>query len=472
MKILVCIASYGSRNDPYLRQLLDEYAAMPYGVDVVVLSNIDKPLRAGVELKVGLPNRNPWSLPFAHRSLFAERRDRYDLFIYSEDDTLITARHIEAFLSATKVLQAGEIAGFLRSEEGPDGTVYYSTIHRHYRWDPRSVRRRGEDVFAFFTNEHGACYMLTRDQLLRAIASDGFLVSPHEGKYDMLVSAATDPYTQCGFKKLVCISHLEDFTCKHLTNKYVGRTGLAKPMVDLQIDRLLAVGLDAHAVPEPMRVQTHLAGTRWAKSCYEPRRDDLLELVPSDARTVLSVGCGWGMTERALVERGCDVTAVPLDVAIGAVAASQNGIRVLEATPEDAARILPQGEFDVVIMSGILHLIDDPAGLLQQYRRVLSSAGVIMFSCPNLAHLAVSARRLMGDPEMRGLADVRASGVQRTSISRVCAWVSLAGLAVVHVQTRCAERWARYDRLTLGLARSWWAEEIAVMARPAHRPLN
>lgn len=466
MKILVCIASHGSRNDPYLRQLIDEYAGMPYEVDVVVLSNIDKPVPPRVELRVGLPTKNPWSLPFAHRPLFAERRDQYDLFIYSEDDTLITARHIEAFLQATEVLRAGEIAGFLRSEEGPDGTMYYSTIHRHYRWDPQSVRRRGSDTFAFFTNEHGACYILTRQQLHDAIASGGFLVTPHEGKYDMLVSAATDPYTQCGFQKLVCISRLADFTCKHLTNKYVGRTGLSKAMVDLQIGKLLAIGESGHGAAVPMRVQTTLAGTRWAKSSYEPRRDDLIRLVPHNARRVLSIGCGWGLTEQALIELGCEVTAVPLDVAIGAVASSR-GVHVLEVTPKDAASALPAASFDVVLVSGVLHLADDPVEFLEQFRRTLVPGGVMVLSCPNVAHLAARLKGLLGDSELRGVDDPSTSGVHRASIARIRLWVEQAGLIVARLETRCTERWAGYDRMTLGLLRGWWADDIAVVARPA-----
>ena len=68
--------------------------------------------------------------------------------------------------------------------------------------------------------------LLTREQLRKAIQSEGYLVGPHQNKYDLLVTAATDPYTQCGFRKLVCISHIEDFFIAHLPNKYVGELGV------------------------------------------------------------------------------------------------------------------------------------------------------------------------------------------------------------------------------------------------------
>src|SRR5271154_2180398 len=113
MKILVTIANYGTKNDQYLARLLAEYKSMDHDVQVVVTRNEPKDLGPDVEVMVGLPTRDPWSLPFAHQPVLAARVDDYDLFIYSEDDILITARNIEAFLSATEVLPPDKIAGFL-----------------------------------------------------------------------------------------------------------------------------------------------------------------------------------------------------------------------------------------------------------------------------------------------------------------------------------------------------------------------
>ena len=40
MRLLVVIASYGTGNDKYLKELIKQYQAMQYVVDIVVLSNI------------------------------------------------------------------------------------------------------------------------------------------------------------------------------------------------------------------------------------------------------------------------------------------------------------------------------------------------------------------------------------------------------------------------------------------------
>src|SRR5947209_4374656 len=116
LKILVVVANYGTGNDQYLYKLLREYRSMPYSLDIVVTSNIQKQFGSDVDVVVGLPTKDPRSLPFAHRRLFADRVGKYDLFIYSEDDTLITRTNIEAFLAATAVLPAREVPGFLRVE--------------------------------------------------------------------------------------------------------------------------------------------------------------------------------------------------------------------------------------------------------------------------------------------------------------------------------------------------------------------
>ena len=182
---------------------------MSLEVDVVVLSDAPKEIGVGARVEVGLPSSNPWSLPFAHKPLFAQNVDEYDLFIYSEDDIEVTEGNIDAFLRWTPQLADDEIAGFLRYEVDASGARSLPDVHGRFHWDPESVRRRGAGVFAEFTNEHAAFYILTRQQLKRAIASGGFLRDPGKGKYDMLCSAATDPYTNCGFRKVLCVSEID-----------------------------------------------------------------------------------------------------------------------------------------------------------------------------------------------------------------------------------------------------------------------
>ena len=98
LRILVVLASYGTSNDRYLLRLIEEYRSMSFDVDIVILSNLKKQPAPDIEVLVGLPSRDPWSLPFRHKKVFADRIEHYDLFVYSEDDILITERNLRAFL--------------------------------------------------------------------------------------------------------------------------------------------------------------------------------------------------------------------------------------------------------------------------------------------------------------------------------------------------------------------------------------
>ena len=177
--------------------------------------------------EVGLPAKDPWSLPFGHKQLFAERVDDYDLFIYSEDDILITQRNVDLFLASSKTLPENMIAGFVHAETDDQGGLYFDPVHSHFHWDSQSAQSIEGDTYAYHTNEHSACYLITQDHLKRAIQSGGFLVAPHQNRYDMLCAAATDPYTQCGFKKMICLSRLETspFTTFPITSTRYVRTG-------------------------------------------------------------------------------------------------------------------------------------------------------------------------------------------------------------------------------------------------------
>ena len=137
----------------------------------------------------------------------------------------VTENNLRAFLRVSPDLAADEVAGYLRYESNADGSRSLPEAHGVAHWKLDTIQRRGPGLVAEFSNEHAAFYVLNREQLKVAIASGGFLVSPHEGKYDMLCSAATDPYTSCGLRKVICLDQVEDFLIHHMTNQYAGRLG-------------------------------------------------------------------------------------------------------------------------------------------------------------------------------------------------------------------------------------------------------
>jgi SAM-dependent methyltransferase len=427
MKILVAIANHGTKNLKYLQVLLAEYQRMSFHVDIVILSNEPKELGTNVEVLVGLPARNPWSLPFAHKPLFAQRIRDYDLFIYSEDDTLITEKNIRAFMDAAGILPDNQIAGFLRYETAPDGSRHISSAHGRFHWRPESVQQIAGNAFAQFTNAHSACYVLTRNQLDRAIASGGFLRAPYEAEYDMLCSAATDPYTRCGFTKVINISRLEDFLLPHLPNKYVGVMGTKYPVFLGQVESLKQIAAGNRpavcALPE---LQPPLTPP-WFKNYYEPCNHELISLVPKGARTIISIASESGATERELVRLGFDVTAIPLDPVICAAAESE-GVKMVHCELAQAPEKLRGRRFDCVLIHNLLYLQEDPADLIARGSSLLAEGGCLLISEPNFGNIQTYLGRLLNKKRYRGLGRFSEKRITTVTEGRLRRWLKSAGL--------------------------------------------
>lgn len=449
-RILVAIASYGTGNDHYLRQLIAEYQSMPFHIDIVVLSNIEKKLFPGIECLVGLPDRNPWSLPFAHKKLFADRAHQYDMFIYSEDDILITETNIQAFIELTPLLKSDEIAGFLRFEKTAGGEKSYPDMHDFFHWDPQSIRTRGDRVLARCTNDHAACYILTKSQLQTAIGSGGFLVGMHEGKYDLLCTAATDPYTQCGMIKLIPVSSVDDFCVHHMSNKYVDKMGIDDEEMQKQIAAILRIAREAKSQRSFFNTETKLSRALYSKDYYEPVDHAAIDMIPRAARNVLSIGCGWGATERTLVQRGLRVVAVPLDQIISTSAAADGVDIVTGGDLREIADLLNQEKFDCVLCLNILHICENPTELLSTLRNCLVPGSKIVIRSPNMLSIR-GLRNLLMDSAFRRLLSQKqlAGGVHLSSFGSLREWCARSRMDVDRIVTPFADpddgalgRWA------------------------------
>jgi 2-polyprenyl-3-methyl-5-hydroxy-6-metoxy-1,4-benzoquinol methylase len=467
-KILVAIASFGVNNDSYLACLIKEYQSMSFHVDIVVISNLQKEVGPGVELSiVDLRGKNPWSLPFAHKKLLASGVDHYDLFVYSEDDTLITEANLRAFQRVSRVLPETEIAGFFRFERTPRGELHFPDAHDHFHWDPASVRSRGEFKFAHFTNEHSACYALSRQQLRHAIDSGGFLVEPHSnGKYLLLETAATDPYTQCGLTKLVCVSHFEDFLVHHLPDKYVGiGLGLNGLEFQTQIDALLRIGQNGCRPVSLFQTETKLRYEYYSKNYYEPVTPAVLSAIPNNVRRVLSIGCGWGAIEAHLAQKGLRVAAVPLDDVIPS-AAARAGVKLICSDFDGARKALEDERFQCILFSNVLHLVPNPVEILASFTDLLADGGVMILLSPNLPRI-LAYWRSRSNGLFSGAVNFDSTGVQPTSRRILRAWLRKAGLKVDRITNVLSRQGQSIGRFTLGLTDGILSTEFIVTASKA-----
>ncbi len=443
LRLLVAIASYGNRNLKFLKEIIQTYRAVDMHTDIVVFSDSPKALGADVRVIVGLPSKNPWTLPFAHKAELAKNINNYDLFIYSEDDVHVQEDNIRAFVRVSAVLEADEIAGYLRYETGQAGECQLTDMHGGFHWDPESVRRRDDVTIAEFTNDHAGFYILKQSQLRDAIASGGFLHAAYEGRYGLPETAATDPYTCCGFRKVICISQIEGFLIRHMSNLYIGRCGVSIESVREQIKTLMDIANNVHPANALCSLESRMLHRRWSKRYDEEAHEDVLGQVPRTAKRILSIGCGWGATELKLKERGATITAAPLDSVIGAVAA-QNGIDVVYGTLDECLDELCGREFDCVVISNLLHLQPDPDWFLGKCMRFVRPGGTLVVNGPNFRRIPTLVKRVFGVGDSQKLNCFSDGGISICGPTSLTQCLEEGGLGAIAV------RWINHSVFRIG----------------------
>lgn len=102
------------------------------------------------------------------------------------------------------------------------------------------------------------------------------------------------------------------------------------------------------------------------------------EILKSNAKRVLDVGCGIGWLSRALASKQLVVTGVdisPIRIAIAKRMSSTATYR-----QEDAAQMTFNGEFDAVVMSRVLHLLSQEhrVRIFDNARRAVRIGGLLV----------------------------------------------------------------------------------------------
>jgi SAM-dependent methyltransferase len=278
----------------------------------------------------------------------------------------------------------------------------------------------------------------------------------------MLVSAATDPYVQCGLTKLICISHIDDFIVAHVPNRYLDY-GMEYSELRLQIAQMLAAGHNGANHAELMQTETRLPKTNFSKNYYEPVRKEFLRFMPKTVNNVLSIGCGSGKTERHLIESGRRVFAIPLDRLIGAVARSK-GVHVFEPGLDAALAEMGDQRFDCVLCDWVLHLWPDPSSLLEWISRRMTDDGILLAVVPNLNHFRPLWWRLRGRPGYRELGHYERVGLHKATRRNLRTWLKNAGLKVNRMTTIVPVHHQRISRFAGPLGTELLATQILVSA--------
>lgn len=233
MKLLAVIVNYTDKkynNIPYLNRMVEELKKFKkYSVDIVINSNIPLNIK---DVKVNIIKlKNTNLLPLTTRKVIWDNRDKYDMFIYSENDHLFLEKHLDNHIRYSKILPDNLITGLIQYEyvKNKKPCVYYPAYHAHFKWDFNSLVSYNGLKFAHFSNIHQASFILTQKQLKKIGSKRNFTNymwkkgDPIYGdfKYNEKCSVNTEIYQCGGMKKVICISEFKDNLIHHLPNKYI-----------------------------------------------------------------------------------------------------------------------------------------------------------------------------------------------------------------------------------------------------------
>ena len=207
----------------------------------------------------------------------------------------------------------------------------------------------------------------------------------------MLCTAATDIYTQCGFERMVCIDQISDFVLPHLPNKYIGKTGLPIQEMQWRIDALRKIYNGELSCEELISTETYLPSGVGSKFYRESPDKKIEELLGNTPKRILVWGSGDGVFESALQGIGHNVSVIPLDAIVGE-SCRKRGLNVL--TKESMYSEEKENQYDAIILIDILHLINNPDGLLSDLHRPLKPNGLLIVRIPNLKNAQMLKRRL------------------------------------------------------------------------------
>lgn len=132
-------------------------------------------------------------------------------------------------------------------------------------------------------------------------------------------------------------------------------------------------------------------------SYYENIRNDMIPLIPEDAKCILEVGCAAGMTGRELKKRpGTFVAGIELN-AKAAEAAKAVLDDVLQGNIEEIDLPYSDASFDCVLFADVLEHLVDPLSALLKVRRLLKKGGTVVASIPNVQFHGVIQRLIEGN---------------------------------------------------------------------------
>lgn len=122
---------------------------------------------------------------------------------------------------------------------------------------------------------------------------------------------------------------------------------------------------------------------------YQNEREDIISLIPNNAKCVLDVGCGFGyMGRRLKKERNVEVVGIEKEENVANVI-NENVDKLIVGDVENMRLPFKQGYFDCLVYGDILEHLREPWQVLKDHTYYLKKGGCCIASIPNISHYAI-----------------------------------------------------------------------------------
>lgn len=206
-------------------------------------------------------------------------------------------------------------------------------------------------------------------------------------------------------------------------------------------------------------------------SYFSMFRQDIVDIVPVNAKHVLSFGCATGLTEAELVKRGVNVTGVEINPKAAEIA-RQRGLAVLEG---DASKIDIASEnkvYDCIIYADVLEHLPEPEEILKKHIHYLKSGGIVYLSIPNFRYWSVLWQLFIrGRVEYADAGVLDRTHLRITTRKMALKWLKDLNLEVISVKHIIYGRKNKIiSNCLFGLAKEFLAEQISIVGKKSGCP--
>ena len=178
-------------------------------------------------------------------------------------------------------------------------------------------------------------------------------------------------------------------------------------------------------------MQNFHAYERTINADSEESLSKIVNMIP-DYSIVLDVGCSTGMLGRYLsAKKGCIVDGVDFDSAAVEISRPKyrfTAVKNLES--ETLTKVFKTEAYDYIVIADVIEHLISPNRLLSELKQLIKPNGTVIFSVPNITHIASSLELLLGNFDYRQNGLLDSTHLRFYSYKNLVATLNNAGLYI------------------------------------------